>query len=165
MSTINEELLNMSFSANVVTDFYAQLIPKLMNKYDDEQKVAEILKDFGRRLIKRFYDYWTPQSTEFKEILKETYKMLMKKRLRIIDTVIENKKWIVIDSNCILCGSGGKPFGNFHYCILIGALLENGINYLRVKEGFEHLPKIKAETISSKTNGDSACRHEIRVVE
>jgi len=165
MSTINDELIKMSFSANIVTDFYAQLVPKLMNKYDDEQKVEEILRDFGKRLSRRFYEYWIPESKDFKQILKQTYKMLMRKRIRRVTTVLEGKKWIVIDSNCILCGSGGKSIGNIHYCTLIGALLEGGINYLRKKEGFEHLPKIEAETISSKNHGDSVCKHEIRVVE
>ncbi len=165
ISSTSEELIKMSFLSGVITDFYGQLVPKLMEKYDDGQKVADILKIFGKRLIIRFQDYWTPNSTDIGSILKETYKLIMRRSVRRVIEVEKNKKWILVDSSCILCGKRAKPFSDVHYCTLIAGIIEGGINHLRERKGFEHLPKIKAKTIASKTNGDDFCKHEITVVE
>ncbi|NVM52737.1 MAG: hypothetical protein HWN66_03455 [Candidatus Helarchaeota archaeon] len=164
-SLASEELIKKSFLSGVITNFYGQLVPKLMEKYNDEQKVADILKIFGRRLIIRFYDYWTPKSKGIKRLLEETYRAIMRRNVRRVTKVEENKKWILVDSSCIMCGNGAKAFGDVHYCTLMAGILEGGINHLREKKGFEYLPKIKAETIASKTNGDRVCKHEITVVE
>jgi hypothetical protein len=161
----SEEMIKMSFLSGVITDFYEQLVPKLMKKYKDEQKVANILKTFGRRLIIRFQNYWTPKSKGVKRIIEETYRIIMRRSIRRVVEEIPSKKWIMVDSDCILCGKGTKKFGKLHNCSLMAGIIEGGINHLRVMEGFEYLPKIKAETISSKSKGDKICKHEITVVE
>lgn len=162
---LSEELIKMSFLSGVITDFYGQLVPKLMEKYGDERKVADILKIFGKRLIIRFQEYWTPKSKGVKRILEETYRLIMRRSVRRVIEVEKNKKWILVDSGCIMCGSGGIAFGEVHYCTLMAGILEGGINHLRKKKGFEYLPIIKVETIASKTHGDNACKHEIMAVE
>ncbi len=161
----SEELIKMSFLSGVITDFYIQLVPKLMEKYKDEQKVADILKTFGSRLIIRFQNYWTPKSNGIKRIIEETYRIIMRRRLRRVIEEEKGKKWIMVDSDCILCGKGSKKFKNLHYCTLFTGIIEGGINHLREKKGFEYLPKIKAETIASKSHGDKVCKHVITVVE
>lgn len=162
---IGEELIKKSFLSGVITDFYGQLVPKLMEKYKNEQKVADILKIFGSRLIIRFQDYWTPRSKDIGSIIKETYRLIMRRSVRRVIEVERNRKWIMVDSSCIMCGKGGKAFGEVHYCTLMAGIIEGGINHLRKREGFEYLPKIRARTIASVTNGDKVCKHEITVVE
>ena len=164
-SFTSKEMIKMSFLSGVITDFYEQLVPKLMEKYKDEQKVEDILKTFGRRLIIRFQDYWTPKSKGVKRIIEETYRIIMRRRIRRVIEEESGKKWIMVDSDCILCGKGTKKFGTLHNCSLMAGLIEGGINQLREKQGFEYLPKIKAETITSKSSGDKVCKHEITVVE
>lgn len=161
----SEEMIKMSFLSGVITDFYEQLVPKLMEKYNDEQKVADILKTFGRRLIIRFQEYWTPKSKGVKRIIEETYRIIMRRRIRKVIEKEPGKKWIMVDSDCILCGNGAKKFGKLHNCSLMAGIIEGGINRLRERKGFEYLPKIKAETINSKSKGDKVCKHEITVVE
>jgi len=160
-----KELMSKSFLSRVVTYFYGQLVPKLMEKYNDEHKIEDILKIFGKRLITRFFDYWTPKSKGVKKILEETYRIIFRRKVKRVIVVEKNKKWILVDSSCILCGNGPEAFNEMHYCTLMAGLLEGGINHLREKPGFEYLPKIKVETISSKTHGSKDCRHEIVVVE
>ena len=160
-----EELIKMSFLSGVITDFYIQLVPKLMKKYNDEQKVADILKTFGRRLIIRFQTYWTPKSKDIKRIIEETYRMIMRKNLRRVIEEIPGKKWIMVDSDCIMCGKEAKEINKLHYCTLMAGIIEGGINQLREQKEFEHLPKIKAKTIASRSTGDKICKHEITVVE
>lgn len=161
----SEEMIKMSFLSGVITDFYEQLVPKLMEKYNDEQKVAEILKIFGKRLIIRFLDYWTPRNKEITRMLEETYRIIMRRSIRRVIEEEPSKKWIMVDSDCMLCGKGLKKFGNLHYCTLMAGIIEGGINHLRRKKGFEYLPKIRAETIASKSMGAKVCKHEITVVE
>ncbi|MHA1377425.1 MAG: hypothetical protein ACTSRG_03475 [Candidatus Helarchaeota archaeon] len=171
INNIYETLNKMSFSSGVVTTFYGQLVLKLMEKYKDEEKVAEILKLFGRRLIIRFQDYWTPKSEYFSGIIKECYRVIMRRNLRRFTEIEKDKKWLVVDSSCILCGEGGKggeggkAFGDLFYCVLMAGIFEGGINHLREKTRFEYLPKVKVETIASKRRGDRFCKHEITVVE
>ncbi|MHA1143811.1 MAG: hypothetical protein ACTSRW_03670 [Candidatus Helarchaeota archaeon] len=161
----SEVLIKKSFSSGIITDFYLQLVPKLMEKHKDEQKVAEILKLFGRRLIIRFQDYWTPESRDVERILRETYRIIMRRSMGRVISVEKNRKWILVDPGCILCGDGTKTSNGLHYCVLMAGLFEGDINHLREKEGFEHLPKIRANTIASRSNGDKVCKHEIIMVE
>ena len=162
---MSEELLKMSFLSGVITDFYVQLVPKLMEKYNDEQKVADILKTFGRRLIIRFQAYWTPKSNGLTSILKETYRVIMRRSVRRVIEEEQGRKWSMVDSDCMLCGKGAKRFENLHYCTVMSGIIEGGINNLRKKKEFEYLPKVTAETISSKSHGDKVCKHEITTVE
>lgn len=162
-----DEWLKKSSNASIIPIFYSQLIPRLLNKYgNDEQKVKEDLKEFGRRIIIQFFRYWTPKKKDLVGFMKETYRFIQKRRLKRIIEVEKGKKWLVKDTDCLMCWMGIEEFGDIHYCMPMAGIFEGGINHLRVTHpSFLHFPKVRAETIMSRTHGDDFCQHEITVVE
>jgi len=164
----SDEMLEREFISDIISVFYGQLVPKLLAKYEnDDQKVKDILMDFGRRSRAKFSDYWVPKRKSVIGTVKEAYQIIMKRKLKKFITVEKDKRWIMVDDSCVMCWEGGgvEYAGNVHYCTFMAGVIEGAFDSLREKEGFEHLPVIKAETISSRARGDEDCRHEFWVVE
>ncbi|MHA1379092.1 MAG: hypothetical protein ACTSRG_11985 [Candidatus Helarchaeota archaeon] len=162
----SEELFKMEFISDIVSIFYSQLIPKLLEKFgDNNQKIKDILMTFGRRVRAKFTEYWVPKKKDVKSIIRESYKIIMKRKLKDIIEVEKGKKWIMVDDSCVMCWEGIEYVGNVHYCTFMAGIIEGAFNSLREKEGFKHLPVVKAETIASRAHGDKDCRHMITVVE
>ncbi|MHA1784673.1 MAG: hypothetical protein ACTSVE_05710 [Candidatus Helarchaeota archaeon] len=162
----SDEMLESDFISDIISVFYGQLVPKLLTKFkNDDQKVREILMEFGRRSRAKFTDYWLPKRKSVIGIVKESYQVIMKRKLKKIITIEKNKRWIMVDDSCVMCWEGVEYVGNVHYCTFMAGVIEGCFDSLRGKEGFEHLPIIKAETISSRARGNKDCRHEFWVVD
>ena len=139
------------------------MVPKILQKYQDEDKTREVLKEFGKRLGAQLLRFWVPKKKDIKGILKETYRFFLKRKLKKF--IEKDNEWVMVDSDCIMCWEGIEEFGNIHYCTPMSGVLEEFINTLRKKSKFSHLPKIKCETIESKAHGDDMCRHKLTVVD
>ncbi|MHA1301165.1 MAG: hypothetical protein ACTSO9_17225 [Candidatus Helarchaeota archaeon] len=162
----SDELLKKEFISDIVSVFYCQLIPRLLEKFDnDNEKVKEILMTFGRRVRAKFTEYWMPKKNDVKSVIKESYKVIMRRDLKKLIVEEKGKKWIMVDDNCVMCSEGVEYVGDVHYCTLMAGIIEGAFNSLRKKERFKHLPIVKAETIASRAHGDKDCRHLITVVE
>ena len=160
----SDEMLGKEFISDIISVFYGQLVPKLLAIYDDET-VKKILKDFGRQSRAKFSEYWLPRRKSIIGIVKESYQVIMKRKLKKFITVEKDKKWIMVDDSCVMCWEGVEYVGNVHYCTFMAGVIEGCFDSLRDKPGFEHLPIVKSETISSRARGDEDCRHEFWVVE
>ncbi|MHA1145906.1 MAG: hypothetical protein ACTSRW_14285 [Candidatus Helarchaeota archaeon] len=161
----SDEMLESEFISEIISIFYGQLVPKLLAKFEnDNQKVTDVLMEFGRRSRAKFTNYWLPKSKSVINIVKESYQAIMKRKLKKIITIEKNKRWIMVDDSCVMCWEGIEFVGNVHYCTFMAGVIEGCFDSLRVKEGFEHLPIVKAKTISSRACGDKDCRHEFWVV-
>ena len=162
----SDEMLKRDFISDIISVFYGQLVPKLLVKFkNDDQKVKDILMDFGRRSRAKFTDYWLPKRKSVISIVKESYQVIMKRKLKKIITLEKNKRWIMVDDSCVMCWEDVEYVGNVHYCTFMAGVIEGCFDSLREKEGFEHLPIIKAETIASRARGNKDCRHEFWVVD
>ncbi|MHA1893352.1 MAG: hypothetical protein ACTSX4_02500 [Candidatus Helarchaeota archaeon] len=163
-----EEIIHKKYSAAIIPIIYGQMVPKILRKYGgDEQKTREILKEFGKKLGRQITQYWTPKKKkDIPTILKQTYRFFLKRKLKNLEVIEKEKKWIMVDDTCIMCWEGIDSSQNkVHYCTPMSGVIEAFVNEIRKKKEFSHIPKIKCETIESKARGDEFCKHEISVVE
>ena len=161
-----EDMIKRKYSAAIIPIIYGQMVPKILKKHGgDEQKTKDILKTFGKRLGSQIILYWVPKKKDIPSILKETYRFILKKKLKKLEIIEKEKKWIMVDDSCIMCWEGIEEFGNIHYCTPMSGVIEALLNALREKSEYSHLPKVSVNTIESKAHGDKMCKHEIKVVE
>lgn len=160
-----EELLNSKFSRSILPIIYAQLMPMIKDKWGTEQG-KEVLRDFGRRVIRGIMRYWKPKSKNVPGIIKEVYKFLFGIKSVKAQTIKRGKKiqkWIMTDKECPLCWTGIEE-EEIHYCVALSGAIEELFNTLPRTGKYKKLPFVTATTIESKAFGANRCVHEIAPV-
>lgn len=159
-----EELLNTKFSRSILPIIYAQLMPMIKDKWGIEQG-KEVLRDFGRRVVRGLLRYWKPKSKTVPSIVQEIYKFLFgikSVKVKVIKEHGKIVKWIFTDKECPLCWTGIEE-EEIHYCIALSGAIEELFNTLPrdIKSKYRKLPFVSATTVQSKAFGAKNCVHEI----
>ena len=154
----DSELLKMKCQKIFVPLIYAEIVVKIIEKWDNPE---EKLREFGKRIGNGILTVWYPKkANSIKKIAQETYKFLLKQEPPI-KMEKDGKTLILKDENCVLCWN--VQAGGLHYCTPYGSLLETIINYCRNKN--PKLPKVRIETTKSKAMGNKYCEHVIHILE
>ena len=152
----NDFIIKKKLNLNLVKTGYPEVISAMRRLGGSVEFVKEQLKIMGQKVGRYIEEYWNRDFKSLETTIKDLYKLIGRKKLKIIRT---QDHFQLIDRNCPLCW---KPIEitNIHYCgILTGTV-----------EGFfeRYLPKIqtpyktvKAETVKSRSSGDQFCVHEI----
>jgi len=158
-----KDMLKVKFSRSFLPIIYNYLVPRIKAKWGIE-KGMEVLKNFGKRVMKDILVYWMPKGKTIPTVLQNMYKFIFYVKLYVIKDFLDEKprRWLIQDNSCPLCWEGTEEL-DIHFCVAMAGAIEELLNTFH-EFGYTNIPRVTVKTLSSKAHGDPICTHEIKEV-
>ncbi len=159
-----KDMLKVKFSRSLLPIIYNYLVPRIKQKWGLTEG-SEILKNFGKTLMKDVLKYWMPKGSTVPKLIFNAYKFIFYEKLYKIEEFTKEKprKWIIYDKKCPLCWEGTEVT-DFDFCIALAGAIEELLNTFH-ELGYKNIPKVLVQTLTSKARGSEICTHEITEIE
>ncbi len=153
-------MLKVKFSRSLLPIIYNYLVPRIKAKWGLEKGI-EVLKEFGKTLMKDILRYWMPSGKKITKIIKNAYKFIFFIEPYKIEEFKKERprRWVIYDKNCPLCWEGTED-PDVHFCIALAGAVEQLLNTYHELEPNSY-PLVTVRTLTSKSHGDKECSHEV----
>ncbi len=158
-----EDMLKVKFSRSLLPIIYNYLVPRIKAKWGLEKGI-EVLRNFGKRVIKDILVYWLPKGRTIPALVQNMYKFIFYIKIHKIKEFPNEtpRRWLVYDNKCPLCWEGTEE-EDIHFCVAMAGAIEELLNNFH-EFGYKDIPRVSVDTLTSRAHGEDICTHEIKEV-